>query len=124
MSNKRLITLTFLLTTLTLSELFSQTVNGVPISEIETDYIQVIAMSTNMNSRALVSLDFGQRNKAFVSLKEKDNIVLDENGEKLTNSVIDALNLFSRNGYEVITSHAVVVERAVANIYLMKRNVE
>ena len=43
----------------------AQTVNNIPISQIETEYIQIMATTKLLSTKVTVDIDFGQRNKAF-----------------------------------------------------------
>ena len=47
---------------------FSQTVNDVPIKDINVDYVQIIGTGRGLSTKLNVRLDFGQDTKSF-SLK-------------------------------------------------------
>ena len=61
---------------------FSQTVNDVPIKDINVDYVQIIGTGRGLSTKLNVRLDFGQDTKSF-SLKNGLKIK-DERGEDRT----------------------------------------
>lgn len=79
---------------------FGQTVNGIPISELDAKYIRI-----NSERRLLkpfqvkIYLDYGQ----IARIKDiKKGFVLDEAGKKFSfNGIMGAVNLLVENGYEV-----------------------
>ncbi|CAI8900377.1 hypothetical protein [Chryseobacterium sp. IT-36CA2] len=76
---------------------FAQTVNDVPIKNIDVEYIQIVGIDRLFSNKKTVDIDFGQ-NSRFLSTK--DVRILDEKGETVKfNSMIDALNFMSANGY-------------------------
>ena len=111
--------LMFLLFVFGLSNSFSQTVNGVPIKDIDVDYMQIVGTSRFMSNKVTIEIDFGQQNKYWSA---KDTKVKDENGKLMKfNSIIDALNFFSKNGYEFVTAYAFAVDNQNVYHYLMKK---
>ena len=97
----------------------AQTVNNIPISQIETEYIQIMATTKLVSTKVTVDIDFGQRNKAFAL---KDTEIRDENNQVVNfNSIIDALNFMSANGYEFVQAYTVNVTNTVVYYYVMRR---
>lgn len=95
---------------LIMSPLFasSQTINDVKLKDIETDYIQIVGVSKLLSSKVNITVDFGQRVKAFGGMKQVQ--LKDENGEKIEfNSMVDALNFFTKYGFEFVTAYALSV---------------
>ncbi len=101
---------------------FSQTVNDVPISEIDVEYVRIVGTGKLLSTKVTIQIDFGQRNKIF---KTKDTQVKDENG-KLTsfNSMIDALNFMSKNGYDFVTAYTLTIGNQNVYHYLLKKRKE
>ena len=92
----------------------AQTVNNIPISQIEKEYIQIM-----VSTKVTVDIDFGQRNKAFAL---KDTEIRDENNQVVNfNSIIDALNFMSANGYEFVQAYTVNDTNTVVYYYVMRR---
>ena len=92
---------------------FSQTVNGVPIKDIDVEYIEIVGTSKLLSSQITVQIDFGQRDKLFSS---KDTQVKDTEGNLMVfNSMIDAMNFFGSNGY--VFQQAYVVTLSNQNVY-------
>lgn len=119
---KKVTAITFFLTLFGLTDLYSQTVNDIPIEDIDVDYIEVVGTSKILSNKLTIELDFGQENKLFNS---KDTQVKDEDGKRLTfNSMIDALNFFSDNGYEFATAYAVTIGNRNVYHYMLKRKEE
>lgn len=58
---------------------FAQTVNDVPIKDINVDYVQIIGTGRGLSTKLNVRLDFGQDTKSFSlknGLKLKTNVEL------------------------------------------------
>ena len=94
----------------------AQSINNVPISDIKTPYIELVAVS-KMSGRVSIGVDYGQHTKAT-----KTNIIKDADNKAVKfESVVDALNFFDALGYEYID--AFVVSGSMGNYYhyLMKR---
>lgn len=114
-------TVGFLLLVGTLPHLLSQTVDNIPISNLDAEYIQIVGTFQISKNKLTVSLDFGQKVGVFSSGKEQD--VRDENGKKLLfNSMVDALNFMSKRGYTFIQAYTITAANK-ENVYhyLMKR---
>ncbi|TDB59569.1 hypothetical protein EZE20_22165 [Arundinibacter roseus] len=112
----------FLLIGCSISGTTAQTVNDVPISEINVEYIQIVGTSRLFSNKATIEIDFGQRNKALVL---KDTQVRDSDNKLVEfNSMIDALNFMSTNGYEFVQAFAITVNNQNVYHYLMKKKKE
>jgi hypothetical protein len=118
---KKLITIAFCLTILGLSQSFSQTVNDIPIKEIDVEYIQIVGTGNFRSGKVNVRIDFGKENKY---LSTKETRIKDENGKLLEfNSMVDALNFFSKNGYEFIDAYSLPFEHNECYYMLRKRDI-
>ena len=99
---------------------FSQTVNDVPIKDINVDYVQIIGTGRGLSTKLTVRLDFGQDTKSF-SLKNGLKIK-DERGIAVKfNSMIDALNFMSSNGYEFQFAYTSKENDDDALYYILKK---
>lgn len=117
MKNKILIVLCF--TLFMSSNFYSQTVNDIPLKDIKVDYIQIVGTSKMFSSKLTINLDFGQRDKLF---NAKDTQLRDEDGKLLDfNSMIDALNFFSMNGYEFADAYAITISNKNVYHFLLKK---
>ncbi|PKR80451.1 hypothetical protein CW751_09875 [Brumimicrobium salinarum] len=114
---KKLITICILAFAITTAQ--SQTVNDVPLNEIDVEYIQIVGTSKLFKNEVTIQIDFGQENKFF-----RDNTrVKDENGKLLSfNSMIDALNFMSHNGYEFVQAYALTIGNQNVYHYLMRKS--
>mgnify|MGYP003582493613 CR=1 FL=1 len=100
---------------------FGQTINGIPIKELNADYLQIIGTSRFMSSKLNISIDIGQRTKLFSNNNETARIK-DENGQVLIfNSIIDALNFMSANGYDFVSANILTQDDSNVYYYLMKK---
>ena len=102
---------------------YSQTINGVPINEIDTPYVQIVGSERLMSNKVNIELNFGQNTKFFGNSK-KESAVLDANGKQVKfNSMVDALNFMVSNGYELDQAYAFVPDGGSGPVYhyLMKK---
>lgn len=100
---------------------FAQTINGIPIKDLDVEYLQIIGSSVYMSSKVKVSIDIGQRTKLMSSNNDTARLK-DKNGEVLVfNSIIDALNFMAGYGYEFIHSNIVAEGGENVSYYLMKK---
>ena len=101
---------------------FAQTVNGTPLKDIDVDYVQIVGKAKAMSAKVTVDIDFGQENSYWTN---KDTQINDENGNKIVfNSMIDALNFMSKNGYEFVTAYTVTLGNQNVYHYLMNKKKE
>jgi hypothetical protein len=79
----------------------AQTVNGIPLKDIEEEYLQITPKDIKATSREVqLLIDFGQETKR---LRDTEQLLLDSAGNKMVfNSEIEALNFLYKNGYELI----------------------
>lgn len=99
---------------------FSQTVNNIPISELNTNFIEIVATQKLMSKKVTIQLDFGQQINSFGGMKQI--VVQDKKGRnKEFNSVIDALNFFSQYGFKFEQSYCVTISNQNVYHYLMSK---
>lgn len=83
-----------------------QTVNGIPLSNLNVEYIQIESLEQPLSSRIKVLLDYGQYQAPF---QTKNMLIYDDQGNPYPfNSMIQALNLLSKFGYTFIQSYNVL----------------
>jgi len=101
------------------SSMQAQTVNGIPLSELDVEYVMIVGTGKFMSNKVTIELDFGQHTKFFGGGKEQR--LLDENGKKLElNSMIDALNFMSKFGYKFVNAYVITSEKGIGgtqNVY-------
>lgn len=116
---KKILFSSIILFGLLLSNLNAQTVNDIPINEIDVEYIQIVGTSKLLSNKVTIQIDFGQENKYW---SNKDTQVKDENGKLLVfNSMIDSLNFLSENGYEFVNAYAITLGNQNVYHYILKR---
>ena len=104
---------------LTAAIISAQSVNGVSLDSLESQYIRIVGTQKFLSTQVNVDLEFGQRVRA---LSNKEKRVLDDNGKPVTlNSMIDALNFFDQYGYEFVTAYVITVSNQNVYHYLMRR---
>ncbi len=97
----------------------AQTVNDIPLKDIDVEYVQIVGTSKLLSTKLTIEIDFGQRTKFFSTGKE--TIVKDEVGRAVDfNSMIDALNFMSANGYEFVNAYAITIENRNVYHYLLR----
>ncbi|WP_417198145.1 hypothetical protein [Bizionia sp.] len=115
------ILLSTLLFTICFYSSYSQTVNGVPIHEINEEYVQIVGTTKFMSSKVTIEIDFGQRTKLLGSYKE--TTIVDENEKKVDfNSMVDALNFMTEHGYKFVQAYAFAVNNQNVYHFLMKKD--
>ena len=78
-----------------------------------------MATTKLLSTKVTVDIDFGQRNKAFAL---KNTEIRDENNQAVNfNSIIDALNSMSANGYKFVQAHTVNISNTVVYYYVMRK---
>jgi uroporphyrinogen-III synthase len=76
-----------------------------------------------MSTKLTIQIDFGQRTKFFSAGKE--TILKDEEGKALDfNSMIDALNFMSQNGFEFVNAYAITLGSQNVYHYILKKKKE
>lgn len=104
------------------TSVFSQVlVNDVNINELDdVKYVQLLATQKGLSMNVVISVDYGQPRKLF-----KSQMIKGPDGKTKTfNSVIDALNFMSANGWEYVNSYAITVAGSNVYHYLLKRKNE
>lgn len=98
----------------------SQTVNDVPLKNIDVEYVEIVGTARVLSTKLTVQIDFGQENKLFSS--DKDTRIKDVDGRNMIfNSMIDALNFMTKNGYEFVQAYAVLVSNQNVYHYLLRK---
>lgn len=82
------------------SNAIAQTVNDIPIKDIDAEYIRIVGTQIPFTSKISVEVDFGQEDNPR---KRNYTAIRDEYGKLMAfNSMIDALNFMSKNGYDFV----------------------
>jgi hypothetical protein len=101
------------------SFVYAQSVNDVPLSEIDAKYIRIVGTSKAFSTKVVINIEFGQHVKIF---KAKSAQLRDENNKPITlNSMVDAMNLMDKYGYEFTQAYAFNVGNQNVYHYLMKK---
>lgn len=100
--------------------LYAQKVNGVPIEDIDAEYVQIVGTNKLFSSKVTIEIDFGQRTKLLGSYKESGIVDKDEKRVEF-NSMVDALNFMTSHGYEFVQAYAFSVGNQNVYHYLLKK---
>jgi hypothetical protein len=99
---------------------FGQTVNDVPLKNLDVDYVQIIGTGRSLSTKVNVDIDFGQETKS-ISFKNGTSIK-DERGRTVKfNSMMDALNFMSANGYAFQFAYTTNDDKDQAVYYILKK---
>ena len=95
--------------------IFSQTINGKLLTEIDTHYLQVtINYAELFNSMLNIKIDYGQDYKL-----RKNAFLLDENDKQMEfYSFVDASNFLYKNGFEYVDVKTIRNENVNQDTYL------
>jgi hypothetical protein len=92
---------------------FGQTVNGVPLKDIDVEYVEIVGTGRFLSTKVTIEIDFGQSQSIW---NNKSTELKDVNGKDLKlNSMVDALNFMVANNYQFVTSYAIT--HGGANVY-------
>ncbi|MDM1389293.1 hypothetical protein HX052_04810 [Myroides marinus] len=98
----------------------AQTVNNIPLKELDVDYILIVGEGKLFSDKVNVKIDFGQNTKYFSSKEEMFIRDKDETRIKF-NSMVDALNFLSRNGFQFVQAYAITIGNQNVYHYLMRK---
>tara|TARA_B100000767_G_C19363224_1_gene368689 strand:+ start:126 stop:485 length:360 start_codon:yes stop_codon:yes gene_type:complete len=101
---------------------FSQSINGVPFSEIDSPFIEIVGTAKLLSSKITIMIDFGQSTKLFGNNKKQFSILDKDNKKVVFNSMIDALNFMTTNGYKFEQAYVVTVGNSSTYHYLMSKD--
>ncbi|MEO7308803.1 MAG: hypothetical protein ABIX01_00280 [Chitinophagaceae bacterium] len=102
-----------------LSSASAQTVNDVPLKDIDVEYVEIVGTPKLFNKKVTIEIDFGQENKFW---SQNDTQLKDSTGKLLVlNSMIDALNFMSKSGYEFVFAYTVPLDSKYTSHYLLKK---
>jgi hypothetical protein len=98
----------------------AQTINDVPVSELNVPYISISVRPKIMSTKVNVTLDAGQASKIFTNqqelkIKDKDGNVI------IFNSTIDAVNFLAYNGYKIVSAYVEVVGESSITYIIMEK---
>ncbi len=89
------------------------TINGELLKQLHVEYIQIMGVAKFMSKRLTIQIDYGQYDDMWSG---NDTKLLDGKGRTLTfNSMVDALNFFSLNGFDFV--HAYAFSTGGSNVY-------
>ena len=100
----------------------AQSIDDVPLKEINAQYVKLRAEVVPFKNKISVSIDYGQSN-AMVNVKS--NLLNDESGKPMAfNSMIDALNFFMNHNYELFEVYTLSTDMSSTAHYILKRKKE
>lgn len=111
---RKQIHLTILFSLISTYSAVAQFIDNKPISEIDIDYIKITAEAKLFAKKLNISVDYGQ---------EKVGQLKDKSGNlNQFNSMIDALNFMSKNGYDFVSiDNEKIGDKQYLYRYIMKK---
>lgn len=110
-----------LLVLLALCPLFSMAQTDNSTAKPSEQYCMILATAKMLSTKVNITVDYGQETKLF---SFKDQRIKDEGGKVITfNSVIDALNYMSTQGWIFVNAYALTVSGQNVLHYVMRRPV-
>lgn len=98
----------------------SQTVNDIPLKDINVEYVQIVGTSKMFTTKVTIKIDFGQETTFFG--KYNETVLKDDQGNLVEfNSMIDALNFMSQNGYNFVTAYALTMGQTNVYHFLLQK---
>jgi hypothetical protein len=101
-----------------LSRTKAQNVNGVKLTDIHVDYIQIRAVKSFLADKQWIALEHGQKVGDYSELYIRD----DKDKKIEFNSAIDAVNKMKAYGYELFSVYTEQVDQSSNRpVYVLKR---
>jgi hypothetical protein len=98
---------------------YSQTVNDIPIEDIESEWVQIIGETRTFSNKMTIHLDYGQQNRNFTG---RDQLILDRYGRVMDfNSMMDALNFMIPYGFEFVQALNRNCDKSTEFVYILRR---
>ncbi|WP_316826635.1 hypothetical protein [Pedobacter miscanthi] len=115
---KKLILAVAIATCFGLSNAKAQNVNGMKLTDIHVDYIQVRAEKSLLANKQWIVLEYGQKKGDYSEL-----YIRDDNDKKLEfNSAIDCVNKMKSYGYELFSVYTEQIDKDTNRpVYVLKR---
>ena len=109
---------TFLAACLAFSNVKAQQVNGVRLTEIKSDYLEISAFKPEFSSKIWIKMEYGQK-----AQDNDDMYIKDDNGKKLEfNSALDCVNKLKNYGYELFQVYSTNPSPQTSHkFYVLKR---
>ena len=99
----------------------AQTVNDIPIKDLDVDYVTIVGKTRTITNKITVELDFGQEDKILSS--NKSHLIADATGKTIKfNSMMDALNFLSQNGFSFVQAYVFTEENENVFHYILKKD--
>ncbi|WP_259016608.1 hypothetical protein [Emticicia fluvialis] len=99
---------------------FAQSIDDIPLKDLKAEYMTITGFNRVPQTRMVIDFDYGQKSRV---IDPKQAVVRDENDKKIKfESMVDALNFMSRNGYDFVQAYAFTLgEQGVQHYLLRKR---
>ena len=97
---------------------YSQSINGTPLSDIESEYLLIVGYSNLLGTKIRINIDYGQEKKAL----KNTTTLTGSNGKAVKlNSMIDGLNFLSDYGYEFVNAYAISIGNQSVSHFLLRK---
>jgi ribonuclease HI len=96
----------------------SQNVNNTPLNEIDVEYIEIKKTTSWGGGKINIEVDYGQEVRTLI---EREKKLKDNNRTMEFNSIVNALNLLYKNGYELFQVYVENTAIQSCSHYLLKK---
>jgi hypothetical protein len=101
---------------------YCQSQVGVKITDIQSEYVELLGVSKLLSSKVNVLIDYGQPDDFWST---KDTQLIDENGAPIVfQSMMGAINYFAKNGFEFVNAYAITMGNQNIYHYMMRKKME
>lgn len=98
---------------------YAQTINDIPVAEINSTYIELLGRTKFMSAKVTIAVQFGQESKLFGA---DTQTIRDAEGKPVAfNSMVDALNFFDSVGYDFVNAYPITIGNQNVYHYLMRK---
>lgn len=96
----------------------AQNVNGVRLTELKANYIEISTVSSTFADKLWIKLEYGQKVSEL-----NDACIKDDDGKRLEfNSALDGLNKLKNYGYELFSVYTKQIDQTSNRpVYVLKR---
>jgi hypothetical protein len=110
----------FLIALFLFTNLSAQTVNDIPIKDVDVEYVQIVGTAKLFSTKVTIQIDFGQSTTLFTKATESQ--IKDKDGKRVEfNSMIDALNFMAANGYDFVDAYVISIAQQNVYHYMMRK---
>jgi hypothetical protein len=117
---KRIMVLVGLMLSVAIGSAEAQTINDIPIKDIDSQYVAIIGLARVSRSKVRIQINFGRQIPLLPSRKE--NIIRDAEGKLVEfEAMVEALNFMAEIGYELVSTNVANFNDGSQFHYVLKK---